>query len=77
MYKYSGYRLFFYFFVGIVGVEIRHMRVPSVLESGSRPYVILDCDYDLNDSEGHQVEFPSPLHFRHCHNPQPPPANAK
>lgn len=40
----------------IVGVEIRHMRVPSVLESGSRPYVILDCDYDLSDSEGHQVD---------------------
>ena len=47
--------VFVSFFSGIVGVEIRHMRVPSVLESGSRPYVILDCDYDLSDSEGHQV----------------------
>ena len=52
--KYHAYVLTV-FVSGIVGVEIRHMRVPSVLESGSRPYVILDCDYDLSDSEGHQV----------------------
>ena len=49
-------RLNFWSFLGIVGVEIRQMRVPSVLESGSRPYVILDCDYDLSESEGTQVD---------------------
>lgn len=41
---------------GIVGVEIRKMKVPSEVESGTAPYVILDCDYDLAESESHQVD---------------------
>lgn len=41
---------------GIVGVEIRHMKVPPVLQNGSLPFVILDCDYDLSESEGYQVD---------------------
>jgi hypothetical protein len=45
-----------FFAAGIVGVEIRHMQVPGVVESGSLPYVILDCDYDLAESEGTQVD---------------------
>ena len=32
------------------------MRVPSVIESGKEPYVILDCDYDLSEREGRQVD---------------------
>ena len=44
-----------YFFSGIVGVQIREMRVPSVVESGKQPHVILDCDYDLTENEGRQV----------------------
>ena len=28
------------------------MRVPQMIESGSESHVILDCDYDLRDSEG-------------------------
>ena len=28
------------------------MRVPQMIESGSEPHVVLDCDYDLRDSEG-------------------------
>ena len=43
-------------FLGIVGVEIRKMKVPSEVESGTAPYVILDCDYDLAESESHQVD---------------------
>ena len=40
-------------FTGIVvGVEIKDMRVPQMIESGSEPHVVLDCDYDLRDSEG-------------------------
>ena len=42
-------------FIGIVGVEIRQMRVPAVVQSGSTPFVILDCDYDLSEMEGTQV----------------------
>lgn len=41
----------------IVGVEIKDMRVPTVIESGSRPHVILDCDYDLRETEGAQVDI--------------------
>jgi len=41
----------------IVGVEIKDMRVPQMIESGSESHVILDCDYDLRDSsEGSQVD---------------------
>lgn len=40
----------------IVGVEIKDMRVPQMIESGSESHVILDCDYDLRDSEGTQVD---------------------
>ena len=32
------------------------MRVPTAIESGSQSHVILDCDYDLSDSEGGQVD---------------------
>ena len=32
------------------------MRVPSEVESGTVPYVILDCDYDLSESESDQVD---------------------
>ena len=35
----------------IVGVEIVDMRVPAVVESGARPFVILDCDFDLTERE--------------------------
>jgi hypothetical protein len=31
------------------------MRVPPVVQSGSTPFVILDCDYDLSETEGTQV----------------------
>ena len=44
-----------FLFIGIVGVEIRQMRVPAVVQSGSTPFVILDCDYDLSEMEGTQV----------------------
>ena len=40
---------------GIVGVQIREMRVPPVVESGKHPHVILDCDYDLTENEGRQA----------------------
>jgi len=41
----------------IVGVEIKDMKVPKMVESGSKPHVILDCDYDLSDTtEGYQVD---------------------
>ena len=36
------------------------MRVPSVVESGKQPHVILDCDYDLTENEGRQVN-----HLKH------------
>ena len=52
----SYYDLFHLSFPGIVGVEIRKMKVPSEVESGTAPYVILDCDYDLAESESHQVD---------------------
>ena len=32
------------------------MRVPRMIESGSEPHVILDCDYDLRETEGTQVD---------------------
>ena len=48
--------MFIRFFPGIVGVEIRQMRVPQVVQSGSTPFVILDCDYDLSETEGTQVK---------------------
>ena len=41
-----------------MGVEIRQMRVPPVIQSGSTPFVILDCDYDLSETEGTQVSDP-------------------
>merc|ERR1711953_571994 len=41
---------------GIVGVEIRKMSVPSEVESGTVPHVILDWDYDLAASESNQVD---------------------
>jgi len=37
-------------------VEIKDMRVPRMIESGSEPHVILDCDYDLRETEGTQVD---------------------
>lgn len=37
-------------------MEIRQMSVPSEVESGSAPFVILDCDYDLSESESNQVD---------------------
>ena len=41
----------------IVGVQITEMRVPSVVESGKKSHVILDCDYDISsESEGAQVD---------------------
>ena len=59
---------FTFFTAAIVGVEIRHMRVPSVLQNGSEPFVILDCDYDISsESEGRQVDVK--WFFRN--NPQP------
>ena len=49
--------IFFVFSAAIVGVEIRHMRVPSVLQNGSKPFVILDCDYDISsESEGRGLD---------------------
>ncbi len=42
---------------GIVGVQIREMRVPAVVESGKQAHVILDCDYDLSENEGRQVSL--------------------
>lgn len=44
------------FTVEVAGVEIKDMRVPRMVESGSQPHVILDCDYDLRDTEGTQVD---------------------
>nr|XP_040569180.1 uncharacterized protein LOC121118656 [Lepeophtheirus salmonis] len=32
------------------------MRVPAVVESGREPHVILDCDYDIGDNEGSQID---------------------
>lgn len=48
--------IFFLSITGIVGVEIRQMHVPAEVESGSVPFVILDCDYDLAESESNQVD---------------------
>ncbi len=42
--------------MGVVGVEIREMRVPSVIESGTQDFVILDCDYDLSEREAAQMD---------------------
>ncbi len=44
------------FVAGIAGVEIRHMQVPKVVESGTLPFVILDCNYDMAAAEGNQVD---------------------
>ena len=55
----SNNYLIFLFFSGIVGVEIRQMHVPAEVESGSVPFVILDCDYDLAESESNQVKVNS------------------
>ena len=55
----SNNYLIFLFFSGIVGVEIRQMHVPAEVESGSVPFVILDCDYDLAESESNQVKVHS------------------
>ncbi len=33
------------------------MQVPEVIQSGTLPYVILDCDYDLSEKEGTQVDI--------------------
>ena len=49
-------RLFSFSLPGIVGVEIRQMEVPSVIESGALPYVILDCNYDIYEQEGRHVD---------------------
>jgi hypothetical protein len=49
----------FFQFLGIVGVQIREMRVPPVVESGKHPHVILDCDYDLTENEGRQARINS------------------
>ena len=51
------------FLSGIVGVEIRQMHVPAEVESGSVPFVILDCDYDLAESESNQVRLHSRFDF--------------
>ena len=40
-----------------VGVEIREMRVPPVIESGSVDHVILDCNYDVTYMEGKQLDI--------------------
>ena len=46
------------FFADIgVGVEIREMRVPPVIESGSVDHVILDCNYDVTFKEGKQLDI--------------------
>ena len=50
-----------------MGVEIREMRVPSVIESGSKSHVILDCDYDLSEQEATQVD----VKWFFADNPQP------
>ena len=55
-YSNKAISLLFLLFLGIVGVQIREMRVPSAVESGSQPHVILDCDYDLSESERSQVD---------------------
>ena len=53
----NDYEYIFVFSAAIVGVEIRHMRVPSVLQNGSKPFVILDCDYDISsESEGRGLD---------------------
>ena len=41
----------------IAGVEIRSMRVPSVVETGVQDHVILDCNYDINEMEASQVDI--------------------
>ena len=43
------------------------MRVPPVVESGTVPYVILDCDYDLAHREGEQLDVK--WFFRDDHQP--------
>ena len=40
-----------------VGVEIREMRVPPVVQSGSVDHVILDCNYDVTFKEGKQLDI--------------------
>ena len=40
-----------------VGVEIREMRVPPVIQSGSVDHVILDCNYDVTYMEGKQLDI--------------------
>ena len=57
--RYSMFSTFYIFLClsGIVGVEIKDMVVPRMIESGSQSHVILDCDYDLLDNnEGYQVD---------------------
>ena len=39
------------------------MHVPAEVESGSVPFVILDCDYDLAESESNQVRLHSRFDF--------------
>ena len=39
------------------------MHVPAEVESGSVPFVILDCDYDLAESESNQVKVHSRFDF--------------
>ena len=40
-----------------VGVEIREMRVPPVIQSGTVDHVILDCNYDVTYMEGKQLDI--------------------
>ena len=54
---FSVLNLYLFRLSGIVGVEIKDMVVPRMIESGSQSHVILDCDYDLLDNnEGYQVD---------------------
>ena len=54
----THFALLFIIFTDIgVGVEIREMRVPPVIQSGSVDHVILDCNYDVTHMEGKQLDI--------------------
>ena len=38
-------------------IEIREIVVPQVVESGSEPFVILDCDYHISENEAKGMDI--------------------
>ena len=48
--------MYFFLFSGIQSVKIRELIVPELVELGSQD-VLLDCDFDYNESEKYQLDI--------------------